>query len=187
MAANDERAGLVGARAPSPEADNAMLDRLAEIQSKRNELEKYVMTLCHELRTPLNGTLGLLQVLQAKYASLPSDTIMSEAPDAMEAMIRECARTGDPEPMLGLFRAVFCNTGGPRATADAVDKLMAMAELQLAIVEVRRRAVPRGNPHQRTAAFSARRTCSITRARKPARARRPRPSPFSSRMRSSRR
>ena len=37
--------------------------------------------------------------------------------------------------MLGLIRVVFKGMGGPAATARTIDKLMAMAELQLAIVE----------------------------------------------------
>ena len=39
--------------------------QLAEIQQKRDELEKYIMTLCHELRTPLNGNLGMIQLAVA--------------------------------------------------------------------------------------------------------------------------
>ena len=108
--------------------------QLAEIQAKRDELEKYIMTLCHELRTPLNGMLGMLQVLQSKYQQLPQ-SVMTEGSEGMEAMIQHVAKTGNPEPMLSMIKDVFGNRGGPLHTKITVDKLLALANLQLAICE----------------------------------------------------
>ena len=108
--------------------------QLAEIQAKRDELEKYIMTLCHELRTPLNGMLGMLQVLQSKYQQLPS-SVMTEGSEGMEAMIQQVAKTGNPEPMLSMMKEIFGNRGGPLHTKITVDKLLALANLQLAICE----------------------------------------------------
>ncbi len=108
--------------------------QLAEIQARRDELEKYIMTLCHELRTPLNGMFGFLQVLQAKYQQLPL-SVMKEGSEGMEAMILQVAKTGNPEPMLSMMKEVFGNRGGPLHTKITVDKLLALANLQLAICE----------------------------------------------------
>lgn len=107
-------------------------DMLREIQHRRDELEKYVMTLCHELRTPLNGTMGLLQVLQIRYAKMP-DIVAQKA--AMEKLCRDTALTGDASLLIGLLHEIFSGHGGPDAINPLLAKMMALAELQTAICE----------------------------------------------------
>ena len=118
-----------------PTEEPLLFDMLADIQRQRDEIESYVMTLCHELRTPLNAALGKLQVLQAKYQLLPPQMMQPNSAEFTCKMIQTVAETGNPEPMLSIFKEVFGNKGGPAHTANEVDKLVSLGQLQLAIVE----------------------------------------------------
>ncbi len=109
-------------------------EMMHEIQMKRDELEKYVMTLCHELRTPLNGTLGMLQVLKVMWEGQPAS---ADKANMLDEMVREVARSGNPDPLLELINANYRLNKAPTASfcLPILDKAIACGELQLAIVE----------------------------------------------------
>jgi signal transduction histidine kinase/DNA-binding response OmpR family regulator len=107
---------------------------LRHIQAQRQELEHYIMTLCHELRTPLNGTLGYIQQLSSKWDTQPKAT---EKADMLDDMVREVARTGNPDPLLNMINDTYRREKAPTydSCKPILEKAQACAELQLAIVE----------------------------------------------------